>query len=77
MVADVIDGAGIIGIGSIEDAGMTGKQQCMLFTTEYLYMIIKAFKDMKAKQVYVTVEKDKPILIGGKKNGIILAARIE
>ena len=77
MVADMIDSAGIIGIGSIKDTGMTDKKQCMLFTTEYLYMVIKAFKDMKAKQVYVTVEKDKPIVIGGKRNGIMIAPRIE
>ena len=57
MVADRLDDAGIMGFGSIKDTSMTDKKQCALFTTEYLYKIIKALRDMKSKQTYVTVEK--------------------
>jgi hypothetical protein len=74
---EVIDEAGIIGISSVSGAQMTDKRQCEYFTVEYLYYLIKSFKDMKLTGVYITVEEGKVLLIGGKKYGLILAPRIK
>lgn len=72
-----MDKNNIIGVGSSKDAGLTDKRQCVEFDVMYLYKTMLALKNFGIEKVYISVEKDKPIMIGGKDNGILLAPIID
>lgn len=67
----------ILGFGTINDTSMTDERQCECFSISTLYKVVKALKDLGIESVYVTVEKDKPLFIGGKSLGIAVAQYIE